>query len=135
MLARKISQVKIRPDAVDEWYGMLVRFAWEVPYTPQEWVTLKEAEYKEEQEFFAKGTRAHVGMFSLEKQFVNEVIDQILNSPELAAFYKEAYEVDVETGPGDERIRTVTLPRFRKEDFDGWGFTAEGGFVGASSRD
>lgn len=125
-----INEIKIRPEACDEWYGVEVRVTWKEPFdyiAHSRWV-------KEEQdEWFKNKQSCHVGPWEREKALRDHVLAQVLAHPAWTQFYEKPRFITCEDGE-DGPERRVQIPRFKDEDFCDWGFHEKDGWISASDR-
>lgn len=126
-----IRDIRIAPEAIDEWYGINVRVTWTEPFP---WKAWQDAIRQEENDWFeAHPRQCHVGPWDAERSVVEAVVRQIVQHPAYAEFYAVPRRVrceEYEDGP--ERV--VTIPRFTERSFSDWGITEQGGWFSASDR-
>ena len=130
-LPETIEIVSVRPTAVDEWYGTVVRFRWPAGFDHR---AFGQADHEYSRKWFAENPgRFHVGQWPHEKRLRDRVVRLVMASPEYAAFYETPRRVrceQYEDGPP----RVVHIPRWREGDFSDWDFSEGGGWIEASGR-
>jgi hypothetical protein len=108
---------KIRPEFIDEWYGVHADFQWTEPFDLEAY---RDATRAEEHAWFkANPHKMHAGLFSLEKTMGDHIRREIAHSPQWTAFFSKPQKVS----------------RFGEKDIDNWEFDALGGWASASDRD
>ena len=108
---------KIRPERVDEWYGVGVEFRWVRPLDIEAY---REAARNEADAWFAANPKkAHVGLFPLEKVMGDHIRTEITRSPQWIEFFS----------------KPQGMPRFTARDIDNWDFEGQGGTASASTRE
>lgn len=121
---------KVRPEGVDEWYGVRVDFKWKAPFDYEAYKRELNAETKT---WFGSNPRQmHVGLWPLEEKMGAHIRREIGRSPEWAEFWTKPHTVriyDDESGSS-----TVTLPKFSERDIEQWDVYEQGGSASASDR-
>jgi hypothetical protein len=109
----------IRPDFVDEWYGVHVAFQWAKPFNEEAYRAAVRAE--ERSWFEAQPPKMHVvGGFPLEKAMGEHLRREIGRSPQWIEFFSKPQK---------------GIGRFDAKAIDNWEFDAHGGWASASDRD
>lgn len=124
-----ITVTSINPASCDEWYGVEIQFTWDFNHA------LYQRIGQAEHDAWFKTHKSHTGLYPVEKAVHAHVVKQILASQAWKDFYsKPRFTTAQEYEDGPER--QVRIPRFENaDDFCDWEFAAEGGYIGAATRD
>jgi hypothetical protein len=109
-----MTNIRVEPETIDEWYGLVVRFNWK------------------KKDFWTKWNETSDGN---EAKLVELLVKEAQKSKEWKQFYKKFSNLTADSSSIDASPRDVTVPKFGPRDFDDWGFDQSGGWMSALERD
>lgn len=105
-----ITDIRVEPSIIDEWYGVSIRFKWGKSGQPK-----IDDEYK-----LVQAIATEVKKTSQYRKFRN---------------WAKKASVTANTNGSDATPRDVIIPDFEPRDYDDWSFDGTGGWISASERD